>query len=85
MGRVWLAALAGVGLFGLPDLANACPVCSPGDDESRTAFLMTTAFLTALPLTVLGGAIGFLRWRYLQLRRNLALRPPVPRPTPRTA
>jgi hypothetical protein len=74
VGRVGLLAVAGVVLV-LPDLASACPVCMPEDDESRMAFLSTTLFLTVLPLAVVGGALGFLRWRYLQLRRSPVLPP----------
>lgn len=72
-GWVGLLIVAGLVVLALPGLATACPVCSPGDDESRAAFMMTTAFLTALPLTVVGGGLGFLRWRYLQLRRGVKL------------
>ncbi len=68
-------------LVALPDVAAACAVCMPEDDESRAAFLTTTAFMTALPLVVLGGGLGFLRWRYRQLRRGLTLPRPAPQPT----
>jgi hypothetical protein len=73
--RAWIRRVAPLAaaaclVLALPELASACPVCMPEDDESRAAFLSTTAFLTVLPLAVLGGGIGVLRWRYLQQRRG---------------
>ncbi len=49
-----LAALLGAALFMLPSLAAACSVCMSNDQEdTRLAFILTTAFMTFLPLTVL--------------------------------
>ena len=73
--RVWLTAAAALAVFVLvPALADACPVCmAQRDDASRTAFLLTTGFLTLLPLAMIGGAIAWLRWRWIKLQREDAL------------
>ena len=34
--------------------ALACAVCFSGRDESRVAYLLTTIFMTALPIVALG-------------------------------
>ena len=47
----------------LPDAAHACAVCFDASDENRQAFLLTTAFLTLLPLGMVGGAGLWLRRR----------------------
>lgn len=39
-----------------PDVAHACPVCFDSSDENRQAFLVTTAFLSLLPLGMVAGA-----------------------------
>ena len=51
-------------LFG-PGLAEACSVCFSARDENRTAFLVTTIFLSVLPLALIGSAIWWL-WRRIQ-------------------
>jgi hypothetical protein len=51
-----------------PDLAHACPVCFDSSDENRQAFLITTAFLTLLPLGMVGGAGLWLRKRARERR-----------------
>ena len=63
MRRVVVAVLAIVGLLVLPDVAHACPVCFDSSDENRQAFLATAAFLTLLPLGMVGGAGLWLRKR----------------------
>ena len=47
--------------------AQACPVCFQSGGEERWAFYATTAFLTVLPLSFVGGAIYVLRKRFLRL------------------
>ena len=37
--------------------AQACPVCFQSGGEERWAFYATTAFLTVLPLSFVGGAV----------------------------
>ena len=46
-----------------PSFAEACAVCFSGrSDEQREAFLITTGFLTFLPLILLGLAVlAFIR------------------------
>ncbi|MGH0034561.1 MAG: hypothetical protein ACQGVK_06000 [Myxococcota bacterium] len=51
-----------------PGLAAACSVCMSGrEDENRLAFILTTAFLTLLPLALIGGVVMFLRSRLREL------------------
>ena len=59
----WVVALALVLLAVLPDVAHACPVCFDARDENRQAFLVTTAFLSLLPLGMVAGAGLWLRKR----------------------
>jgi hypothetical protein len=59
-----LAGLVSGALLWTPRIAVACSVCSAGrEDETRTAFIVTTAFMSALPLVVVGGAVWWLRRR----------------------
>jgi hypothetical protein len=66
-----------------PGVARACSVCSAGrDGESQTAFILTTVFLTLLPLLGLGAAAWWLvrRARTLEGRAG-----PAPGASPRPA
>jgi hypothetical protein len=66
------AILAAAALL-LPGAAEACAVCGPGTEESRVAFIITTAFMTALPLALVGGVVYWLRRRLAEMeRRTLA-------------
>ena len=47
----------------LPEAAAACPVCFDARDENRQAFLATTAFMSLLPLGMVGGAGLWIRKR----------------------
>ena len=59
-----LVVLAATILVMAPDVAAACSVCSAGrDDESAAAFIATTAFLSVLPLTLIGGFVWWIRRR----------------------
>ncbi len=61
-----------------PRIALACPVCMGGrDDETRAAFLLTTAFLTVLPLALIGGVVWWLtrRARALEQQRSVGASP----------
>lgn len=60
-----LGALALVAL--LPEAAAACPVCFDSSDENRQAFLVTTAFLSLLPLGMVAGAGLWIRKRSREL------------------
>ena len=47
----------------LPDAAAACSVCYAGAEESRKAFLLTTLFLSVLPLGMFGSVFWWFRRR----------------------
>ncbi|HEU4431372.1 MAG TPA: hypothetical protein VFT98_21610 [Myxococcota bacterium] len=56
--RARLTALAAFAAASLPaQQALACAVCFSGRDESRLAYLLTTLFMTALPILALGAGI----------------------------
>ena len=67
MSRACILATALILLMALPELALACPVCFDARDENRQAFLMTTAFLSLLPLGMVAGAGLWLRRRARQV------------------
>lgn len=54
-------------LAALPEVVLACPVCFDSSDENRMAFLATTAFLSLLPLGMVGSAGLWLRKRSREL------------------
>jgi len=63
-----LAGIAALLLLWWPGVASACAVCFSGrSDETRTAFLVSTVFLTFLPLILLGGVVWWLRRRHQEL------------------
>lgn len=69
------ALLAGAAL---PRAAWACAVCVAGsDDGSRAAFLVTTVFLSVLPLAAVGAIVWWLRRRARELEAS--------QPTPRAS
>ncbi len=50
----------------LPASASACAVCFAGiEGDSRTAYILTTAFMTFMPLLVLVGLL-WLAWRKIR-------------------
>lgn len=56
------AALFGAALLALvPDVAHACPVCFDANEANRDAFVWTTVFMSALPLSIVGGIVLWLR------------------------
>lgn len=62
MFAAWTAML----LVHLPSLASACAVCTAGrDEENAFAFLMTTIFMSLMPLIAVGTLI-FVLWRRIQ-------------------
>ena len=63
MRQIAVVVLALIALVVLPDVAHACPVCFDSSDENRQAFLVTTAFLSLLPLGMVAGAGLWLRKR----------------------
>lgn len=72
--RLFLRALvlAAALLASAPSDMWACAVCNDPFDKNRIAFLATTAFLTVLPLSLIGGLLAYLR------RRARAHPPPQP-------
>lgn len=73
-----LPMLVLLALVALPEWAAACAVCGAGvdDDQSRIAYLITSALLSALPLALFGGVLLWLR---RQQRRQSGVQAP-PRP-----
>lgn len=68
-----LASLIALAILWSPQFASACSVCMTGKtDETRVAFIVTTAFLTFLPLGMIGGFVWWLR------RRAFAMQPIEP-------
>jgi hypothetical protein len=67
----------------LPEAAHACPVCFDASDENRRAFLVTTAFLSLLPLGMVMGAGLWIRKRSREIDGDDARDDPDPnRPEP---
>jgi hypothetical protein len=60
-----VAVLAWLGLT--PHAALACSVCYSANDGNRLAFLLTTIFLSFLPLGIIGGVVYWL-WRHVAAR-----------------
>jgi len=54
----------------LPEVAHACPVCFDPRDENRFAFLATTAFLSILPLSLIGLGVSVLKRRARELEEE---------------
>lgn len=66
-------------LVSAPRAALACAVCSSGrEDESNTAFLISTIFLSVLPLAALGTLV-FVLWRRIQKLEAETLDAELPR------
>lgn len=64
----WLATAIALALVWSPQIGWACSVCSAGrDEQSRLAFILTTAFMTFLPLLLIGAAVWWLRNRVRRL------------------
>jgi hypothetical protein len=52
--------MTAMAVWGLPASVLACPVCfSAKDEANRVAFVASTAFLTLLPLILMGAFIGW--------------------------
>ena len=59
---------AAVLFLAVPEAAEACSVCGAAQDDSvREAFLVTTVFLSVLPLLLVGGFAWWLRRRIREL------------------
>ncbi len=56
-----------------PLAAAACPLCIAAQDESvQIAYLIATAFMSLLPLGLVGGLVYWLRGRARQLESEAA-------------
>jgi hypothetical protein len=56
------ARLAAFGaVLSSPAVAYACPVCFDANEANRTAFIVTTIFLSLLPLAMVGGIAYWIR------------------------
>lgn len=64
--RLLAPLAAAVIVVAFPRLVEACAVCTSGrEDENNTAFLISTIFLSLLPLAGLGTLV-FVIWRRLR-------------------
>lgn len=64
MKRIGILAVAVlVAMAWFPGTAHACAVCFSASEKNREAFILTTAFLTFLPLGMVTGAGLWLRHR----------------------
>jgi hypothetical protein len=84
--RTAFAALVVFVAVSAPRLALACSVCSAyRDDEANRAFVLTTIFLSLLPIAMFAGFAAWLWLRYRQRIRELAparIAAPEPEPEP---
>ena len=65
-------------LFFVPRAVHACAVCFGGQEgDTRMAFILTTAFLTFMPLLSIGGFVWWLRRRFRQLAREESAVAPI--------
>lgn len=55
-------AIASLLVWLVPRISAACSVCYGGEEETRTAFILTTVFLSVLPLAMIGSLVWWL-WR----------------------
>ena len=65
-----------------PKLAFACAVCVGNNEDTRVAFIATTALLTFLPLVLIGSVIWYLRRRALQIAASQSTPGVREEPTP---
>ena len=77
MKMAWTLALALV-IALLPGAAEACSVCYGGLEESRTAFIVTTALLAGLPLAMIGSLAFWIRSRVRAMEQSLPDRAATP-------
>ena len=62
-----VAAAAGLAAVATANVAAACPVCGQTtNEESQIAFIVTTAFMTFLPLLMMGAVV---LWVWHRARR----------------
>ena len=77
--RFALALMVSTVVLLAPQLAAACAVCFTGRaDETRVAFIVTTGFLTALPILLVGTLVWWLCRRARQIRdENESISPAI--------
>ncbi len=70
MNRRWIpvSVVALVALVVFPDAAHACAVCFDPREENRAAFIATTAFMSLVPLGMVGTFFVWLRKKAQTLR-----------------
>jgi hypothetical protein len=62
---LWILLLGGL-VWLAPEAAAACAACyGGGTEESRTAFIATTVFMSVLPLGMVGGLVWWI-WRRMR-------------------
>ena len=66
------AAILTIALVLIPDWAQACAACGFGEDESRIAYIGTTAFLSFLPLVLIGGGVLYYWLHHLRTEKQAA-------------
>ena len=66
----WILGALMVLLVVLPEVAYACPVCFDSRDENRQAFIVTAAFLTLLPLGMVGSMGLWMRKRFQEIEED---------------
>lgn len=64
--RWMVAAIVALVLVQAPRMAVACAVCTAGrDEENAFAFLLTTIFMSIMPLVAIGTLV-FVLWRRIR-------------------
>jgi hypothetical protein len=63
----------------LPEAAAACSVCYGGEEESRSAFILTTVLLSVLPLAMIGSLVWWIARRVRAIEAaDAVIAPPSP-------
>jgi hypothetical protein len=70
MSRRWIPVLVLLLLVLVPGTAHACSVCFDPRDKSNGTFLVSTAFLSLVPLGMLGSVGIWLRKRLRDVRAD---------------
>ena len=64
--RRFVTVLVAWVVIATPSIASACAVCSAGkDEENALAFLLSTIFMSLMPLAAIGTLV-FVLWRRMQ-------------------
>lgn len=57
--------------------AWACAVCGTATEESKKAFIISTAALSIVPLLMIGGVIYYLHWANHRKHQPTSTTPPL--------